>query len=114
VIRAIVRAEPTAEVAGHLGAPWPALRSAAAEELGHRDDWTRVPLLLRGLEDPDPGVRAAGAAALRRLTNEFHGFEARAPLAARRVAASRWRDWWNRVGALKAREHGPTARGPAE
>jgi hypothetical protein len=111
VLAAVLAQVPTPAVAQSLSSPWPTVRRAAAAELGARDSWGVVPRLIERLDDPDAGVRAASAAALRRLTNNFFGFRARAHVTARREARDRWRTWWSLEGRNRAgeRDGGPQA-----
>jgi HEAT repeat protein len=102
VVEGIVGTLPDARLRLHLESGSAALRRAAAAELGSRDRWDVVPPLIERLDDADAGVRAAAAASLRRLTNQFFGFEAEAGLLSRRIAAERWRDWWSVEGRARA------------
>ena len=111
VIETIAADMPRDGLEQALSAPWPNVRRAAAGELGRRDRWGAIPALIASLEDADPGVRAAAAAALRRLTNNFFGFRAEARVPTRRAATGRWRTWWSLEGRARAaeRERGPRA-----
>jgi HEAT repeat protein len=115
VVAAVLEAVPVEAVAEALGAPWSNVRRGAALELGKRDRWGAIPRLIDRLDDPVAGVRAASAAALRRLTNNFFGYRALARRADRRVAGDRWRTWWSLEGRTRARERedGPQARAAA-
>ena len=79
----------------HLTSPYANVRREAAVEVGTRDRWGSIPRLIERLEYGDREVRAASAASLRRLTNQWFGFHASASLGQRRSAADRWRQWWN-------------------
>ena len=57
-------------------------------------DITAAPDLIRFLESTDPGMRAEAATALRFLTREMMGFEAKANAEERAKAVRRWRRWW--------------------
>jgi hypothetical protein len=110
VIEAIVAREEEPSVRALLGSPHARVREAAARELGRRASWGAVPPLLGTLADADLGVRRATAESLRRLTNEFHGYEPAAAPAQREVAARRWQSWWHRVGRARAPAAVPEAR----
>lgn len=105
VVAAIMADVPRASVDRALRAQWPSVRRAAAVELGRRDRWSAIPDLIAGLDDSDGDVRAAAAAALRRLTNNFFGFRAEARAPVRSAAADRWRTWWSQEGRARAAEH---------
>lgn len=111
VVQSILERSDPAAIERHLGSPWPNVRRSAAEELGRRDLWTAIPRLIERLDDPDADVRAASAVSLRRLTNNFLGYQAQASLGKRREAADRWRTWWSQEGSarLHERELGPSA-----
>jgi hypothetical protein len=103
VVDAILEAAPADRLARvHLASPAPVVREAAAVELGRRGGLGGVPFLIERLDDDDVGVRAAASASLRRVTNRFFGYEARAGVGDRRAAAERWRTWWTREGRLEA------------
>ena len=93
----------------HLGSPWANVRRAAAVEVGERDRWDSIPRLIARLDDPDREVRAASAASLRRLTNQWFGYRAAASLGSRRSAADRWRQWWQVQGGTAPSEGGRPA-----
>lgn len=101
VIRSILEDAGDEDLRTSLTARWPAVRREAVEETGRRGSWSAIPRLLARMDDDDPGVRAAAAASLRRMTNQFFGYEASAPLMARRRAATRWREWWTVEGRLR-------------
>lgn len=109
VVTAILAdATPTA-VEGVLDSPWPPVRRAAAEEIGARDLWSAIPRLLEHLDDDSGDVRAASAASLRRLTNQWFGYRSLASIGHRRSAAQRWRHWWSQEGSALKRDLGPRA-----
>jgi HEAT repeat protein len=83
------------------------VRRAAAEELGRRETWAAIPGLIERLDDSDVDVRAASAVSLRRLTNNFLGYQADASLGSRRGAADRWRAWWAEEGRVLNKERHP-------
>lgn len=111
VLGSIMAGLPSARLERHLCAPWPVVRRVAAEELGRRDGWSCVRGLIDRMSDPDPMVRAASASSLRRLTNRFFGFDARANLRAREGATRRWEEWWTVEGRVRAAEEGPAGSG---
>ncbi|MDJ0520453.1 MAG: HEAT repeat domain-containing protein [Planctomycetota bacterium] len=94
----------------HLGSPWPNVRRTAAEELGRRERWSAIPRLIERLDDTDLEVRAASAVSLRRVTNQFLGYDPDDSLGDRREAADRWRAWWARDGRSRLPDR-PTAPG---
>ncbi len=98
VLRAILGDADDAAVASQLRAPWANVRRVASQELGMRGSWNPIPELIVRLEDGDAGVRAAAAESLRRLTNNFFGFQALADAASRKAAANRWESWWSSEG----------------
>jgi hypothetical protein len=104
VLAALMRELPPRAVEQNLEAEWPVVRRAAVAELGQRRGWTSVPALVARLDDPDPAVRAEAASSLRRLTNRFFGYDARADLRVRDQAARRWREWWTIEGRVRADE----------
>ncbi len=104
VIDTILARTDEAALARALTTEWAVVRRSAATELGRRDGWDSIPLLLRRLEDGDADVRHASASALRRLTNNFFGFRAQASAGNRRRAATLWRDWWVREGRAEAEQ----------
>ncbi len=109
VVRAILAEAPPAAVEQKLGSPWTNVRRAAAEEVGVRDQWSAIPQLIAHLDDEAPDVRAASAASLRRLTNQWFGYRSTASIGQRRSAANRWRQWWSLKGSAVRREAGPHA-----
>lgn len=111
VIEAIMVAATGEAVEQQLAAHAPLVRREAALELGRRGVWEPIPALLVRLQDRDDGVRAATVSALRRLTNQFFGYEAQAGAGRRLAAVTRWRTWWAREGRQGAEEaRGPGAR----
>lgn len=104
VLRTILSEIDFAGLARYLDAPWPVVRRETADELGRRGRWSAVPHLIPCLDDRDASVRAASASSLRRLTNQFFGFDAGAHLQARRRATGRWREWWSVEGRVRAAE----------
>ncbi len=104
VVQAILQSSKPDDVQRALRAPWSNVRWGAAEELGRRGSWKPIPELITRLRDKAPEVRGASAEALRRLTNNFFGFEANASSTRRRAATSRWQTWWTQTGRLKADE----------
>ncbi|MFO0934063.1 MAG: HEAT repeat domain-containing protein [Planctomycetota bacterium] len=84
-----------------LVAPAPAVRAAAATELGRRDVWAAVPSLIDRIEDPDPRVRAASVAALRRVTNRLYDVDLGLGTAAAAGVAARERTWWRVEGSVR-------------
>ena len=103
VVRAVLAKTGDDALVEHLGSPWGNVRREAATELGRRDRWAAVPRLIDHLEDADADVRAASAAALRRVTNNFFGYRAQAAVAHRRAGADRWRAWWSMEGRARGR-----------
>ncbi|MDJ0974814.1 MAG: HEAT repeat domain-containing protein [Planctomycetota bacterium] len=101
VIQSILQAAEPVRVEAELVSPYAVVRRGAAEELGRRGRWAPIPELIVRLDDPDPGVRAAAAASLRRLTNNFFGYSAQANRRARSAAAGRWRTWWTQEGRVE-------------
>jgi hypothetical protein len=59
-------------------------------------DITAAPELINLLNSADPAMRAEAATALRFLTREMMGFDARAPAEKRDAAVRRWRRWWEK------------------
>jgi hypothetical protein len=102
VVRAILEDLPQARLYAHLDGAWPTVRREAAEELGRRGRLSAVPYLLPRMDDEDRGVRAAAVSSLRRLTNQFFGYDPGAHFSARRAAANRWNDWWDIQGRVRA------------
>jgi HEAT repeat protein len=83
---------PRADAAGAIraigsGDPDPGVRSLAIEILSNPGGDNLVPWLIERLGDSDAAVRAAAAAALRRLTGQSLGDGAEA-----------WRAWWAKAG----------------
>jgi len=108
VVRAIVAEADVKRLDEHLGSPWPIVRQAAASEIGERDQWGSIPRLIERLDDGEREVRAASAASLRRLTNQWFGYRASASVGRRRTAADRWRQWWTLEGRVLRRDDGTT------
>jgi len=107
VLAAVLAEVPEARLQGvHLQAPTPAVRAAAATELGRRDVWASVPALIDRIADEDGRVRASSIAALRRLTNRFYDVDLGLSAHAGAVVASRERTWWHREGATRPRRLG--------
>lgn len=104
VLGSIMRDLPDAALEQNLSTAWPVVRRAAAAELGQRRGWMPVPALVDRLDDPDPEVRAEAASSLRRLTNRFFGYDARADVRVRDQAAQRWDAWWRIEGRVRAEE----------
>ena len=109
VVKAIVADADEQRLDEHLGSPWANVRRAAATEVGTRDRWASIPRLIERLDDRDREVRAASAASLRRLTNQWFGYHASASVGSRRSAADRWRQWWQ---VQPGRAPGDGAAGP--
>lgn len=86
----------------HLSSAHVVVRRGAADEIGRRGGWGPVPDLIERLEDPDPAVRAAVVAALRRLTNRVYDVAASDRPSDFTAAAARWREWWSREGRRAA------------
>lgn len=101
VLRSIFADLEADALARQLESPWPVVRRETATELGRRGRWHAVPYLLPHLQDGDGSVRAASARALRRLTNRFFGYDAKASLRARRQATERWQEWWSVEGRVR-------------
>ncbi len=59
-------------------------------------DITAAPDLINLLESTSPAMRAEAATAVRFLTREMMGFDARAPAEERAAAVRRWRRWWEK------------------
>jgi HEAT repeat protein len=98
VVEAILAAATTERLETvHLVSPGASVRRVAADELGRRGAWTAVPALVSRLGDPDAGVRAASAAALRRVTGRADVLAPASPADAPAVVA-RWRAWWEGEG----------------
>ena len=89
----------------HLRHPSPFLRRAAARELGRRGRLAAVPALAETLGDDDPLVRAAAAAALRRLAERFEAAKGLPE------SADAWRAWWTREGKAAAEKEATPAGG---
>ena len=104
VVEAILGDAGDDTLEAQVRAPWPNIRRAAAEELGRRGRWGAIPALIERLDDTDLGVRAASASSLRRLTNNFFGYQARGQLARRKAVQARWRSWWTQEGRTNVRE----------
>lgn len=104
VLRSILGDVTQERLYAHLGSTWPVVRCQAAEEIGRRGRWSAVPRLIERVHDEDVDVRAACASSLRRLTNRFFGFDAKARVSARRCAAGRWHEWWAVEGCVRAAE----------
>lgn len=85
----------------HLAAAEPAVRAAAATELGRRDLWASVPALIDRIEDPDGRVRAASVAALRRVTNRLYDVDLGLGSVAATNVAARERTWWRVEGSVR-------------
>ncbi len=85
----------------HLAAAEPAVRAAAATELGRRDLWAAVPALIDRIEDPDSRVRAASVAALRRVTNRLYDVDLGLGRGAAANVAARERTWWRLEGSVR-------------
>lgn len=100
VIQAILQDAAADQVVTKLRSPYPVVRLGAAEEIGQRGRWKPIPELIVRLDDASPAVRAASAAALRRLTNNFFGYSAQADGRRRGEAVSRWKAWWTQEGRL--------------
>ena len=98
ILQAVLARSSDELLVEHLGSPWPNIRREAASELGRRDRWSAVPRLIDHLADEDVEVRAASAAALRRVTNNFFGYRAVACASRRRTTTQRWRAWWREEG----------------
>lgn len=111
VIQAILQAAEPAEVTDHLSSPHAVVRQGAAEESGRRGHWKPIPQLIVRLEDASPEVRAAAAASLRRLTNNFFGYSASS--GGRDAAVSRWKTWWTQEGSLRGASDDDSAAGIA-
>lgn len=92
----------------HLASAAPAVRAAAATEIGRRDVWSAAPALIDRIADDDVRVRAASIAALRRLTNRLYDVDLGLSTAAAVEVAARERAWWRREGANRPT---PRARG---
>ncbi len=107
VVETIVADADDRRLDEHLGSPWANVRRAAAAEVGTRDRWGSIPRLIERLDDSDREVRAASAASLRRLTNQWLGYRASASLGSRRTAADRWRQWWQVQSGTRALEGAP-------
>lgn len=101
VIQAILQAAEPADVSEHLRSAHAVVRQGAAEEVGRRGHWKPIPELIVRLEDANPDVRAAAAASLRRLTNNFFGYSASSQ--GRGAAVGRWKTWWTQEGSLRGR-----------
>jgi hypothetical protein len=93
-LRAILKNLPAQHVAPYLGSPYAEVRSAAATTAGERRLTELAPALTDLLEDADLDVRRASVAALRRITNRFHGFRPDAPAEDRAAAVAKWRRMW--------------------
>ena len=109
VVEAILADVDGQRLEEHLGSPWAGVRRAAAVQIGERDHWVAVPRLIERLDDDAPAVREASAGSLRRLTNQWFGFQATAAVGGRRAAAERWRAWWSREGRVARDDPGPSA-----
>jgi hypothetical protein len=65
-----------------------------ARTLVRLGDWSEMPLLIDGLEDPRLFTRSLCLDALREATHETHGYDPRAEEKARARSIERWRTWW--------------------
>lgn len=74
-----------------LDSPDPATRIQAIRDTADRRDASAVPLLVDRLEDEDEAVRFYAIQALRRITEEDHGYRYYHPAARRGRAVARWR-----------------------
>ncbi len=72
------------------------MRVELVRSLAMIGDITAAPDLINLLDSKDPGMRAEAATALRFLTREMMGFEAKGSLEERSAAVHRWRRWWER------------------
>ena len=73
-----------------------AFRFEIVRSLAMIGDITAAPDLINLLESTDPAMRAEAATALRFLTREMMGFEAKGSLEDRTAAVRRWRRWWEK------------------
>jgi hypothetical protein len=72
----------------------PEVRRASALACAMKEDKRLVPDLIDLLQDPEPGVARAAAAALRSLTKQDFGPAAHADAGERAKAQAQWRQWW--------------------
>jgi len=94
VLRAVyAQAEPKTVGAG-LTASYPAVRAASAEAAGKRRIVEFASVLVTLLDDADVDVRQESVSALRRISNSFFGYHARASERARAESVTRWRELW--------------------
>ena len=93
-LRAILQTLGARRLAPYLGSPYAEVRAAAATTVGERRFTELAPALTDLLEDADLGVRRAGVAALRRITNRFHGYRPDASAEDRAAAVAKWRRMW--------------------
>jgi hypothetical protein len=71
----------------------PAVRTAAALEVGRTGNREGLSYLVDRLTDPEPEVRFAAIMALRRITGQTMGYRYHDRPAAQADAVARWRQW---------------------
>ncbi len=72
------------------------VRVSIIRSLAMIGDITAAPELINLLESTNPAMRAEAATAVRFLTREMMGFDAKAPAEERAAAVRRWRRWWEK------------------
>jgi len=78
------------------------VRYEAATALLRGGDDRGLPVLVHGLEDADPRVRAKAILVLHGRTGEDFGYRPDASPADRQAAVARWREWMSRRRSAKA------------
>lgn len=94
VLDPILRSVAPEDLGRLLRSPYRAVRIVAAQVCGELGWEEHGPALVDLLEDPDPEVRRAAVAALRRLTNRFYGYRVDGRPEERARAVERWRKHW--------------------
>jgi hypothetical protein len=77
----------------------PTYRYWAADALLQLGDSQGIPALIEELDGPDESAQSLAFLDLRRYTQEDIPYDAKAPAAARKIAADEWRRWWRTTGA---------------
>ena len=73
----------------------PALTLERARTLLVLGDWSTAPVIIDGLRDDRPIVRALCAKALFEVTGERFGYDPSADAPAREAGVQRWESWWH-------------------
>ena len=77
-----------------LADPHRLVRYEAAAGLLYRNDWTVIPVLIEGLNDPQPAVRFNCHQVLNQVTSENFGYVSSSPETGRTAAVQRWSEWY--------------------